>query len=60
MSDKGNKYRNQLVIISKQDLNSQYKDLAKYLFQQEYLQQNDNLPYQAMKQNIIRGFIGQV
>lgn len=38
------------------DSNSKYEDLAKYLFQQEYLRQNGNLSYQAMKQNIIRGF----
>lgn len=38
------------------DSDSKYEDLAKYLFQQEYLRQNDNLSYQAMKQNVIRGF----
>ena len=35
---------------------SRYEDLSKYLFQQEYLRQNNNLSYQAMKQYIIRGF----
>jgi len=38
------------------DSDTKYEDLAKYLFQQEYLYQNNNLSYQAMKQNIIRGF----
>lgn len=38
------------------ETDSKYEDLAKYLFQQEYLRQNDNLSYQAMKQNVIRGF----
>lgn len=38
------------------DSDSKYEDLAKYLFQQEYLYQNGNLSYQSMKQNIIRGF----
>ena len=38
------------------DSESKYEDLAKYLFQQEYLRQNKNLSYQAMKQNVIRGF----
>ena len=38
------------------DSNNKYEDLSKYLFQQEYLRQNKNLSYQAMKQNIIRGF----
>ena len=38
------------------DTDKRYEDLAKYLFQQEYLRQNGLLSYQSMKQNIIRGF----
>lgn len=35
---------------------TKYEDLAKYLFQQEYLRQRGYLHYQYMKQNVIRGF----
>ncbi len=45
-------------LIKKLDFNSdsKYYDLAVYLFQQEYLKKNEDLSYQEMKQNVIRGF----
>ena len=45
-----------LIQNLKFDSEQKYEDLAMYLFQQEYLRQNNNLSYQAMKQNAIRGF----
>lgn len=35
---------------------NKYNDLAKYLFQQEYLYQNGHLIYSEMKQNMLNGF----